>query len=445
MFVSTEVQKITEPLKQKQTEPLWTPRFIILCFTNFLLFTSFFFLLPTLPVYLVQELQAKEDQVGFLIGIFTLAAVIARPMTGYIMDRFDQKRIFMVAVVLFLLATLGYLWVKAVVFFMLVRFVHGFGFGMATTAGSTMAAEWIPAQRRGEGIGYFGTFVMVAMSLGPVVSVYLVYHFSYPVFFTVCAAFAACGVLLSIFLRPPVKLLANQQKLPADSAENKDALVGAKSTERTKGMKAKLAQLFIQLFEPKAIPAALCTMMIAIVFGGCVTFISLYAIELGDAKMAGVYFSLYAFALVLVRPFAGRWFDSKGPYKIIMIGSVIYFAGVILLGLAQGAALLYLAAVVIGIGYGSLQPSYQALVIKVSPEHRRGAATATFFTTFDIGVGIGAFVLGIVAKWSSYGVMFLFSSLFVLASIVLFYTYWKRGSQREKRDHVRYGQYDSTV
>ncbi|GAA0375961.1 MFS transporter [Bacillus horti] len=410
------------------SERLWTPRFITLSFVNFLMFTSFFFLTPTLPIYLVEELQAQESQVGLLIAVFTLAAVVSRPLTGYFMDKSSHKKVFVLAVIIFLMATIGYLWVKTLAFFMLVRLIHGFGFGMATTAGSTMAAEWIPANRRGEGIGYFGMFVVVAMALGPLVAVYLVEMFTYTQFFGICVFFAALGVILAMFLRPPTKIIdAHKNKNEVNPSNEKNESIQP-NEEKQENSLTKLKSLFYKLFEPKAFPISLCVLLIAIVFGGTVTFIPLYAVELGGSKLAGAYFSLYALALVFSRPLAGKWFDRRGPFLIVLLGGIIYFIGIITLGLATGPALLYIAAVIIGIGYGSLQPSYQALVIAVSPENRRGAATATFFSSFDIGIGLGAVLSGLVVQWVGYGSMFLIFSGFILVSLTLFLIYHKRST-----------------
>lgn len=400
-----------------QESQLWSNRFILLCTINFLLFMGFFFLLPTLPVYLVNVLGAREDQVGLIIGTFTIAAILARPFTGYWMDRGNQKVLYFVGILIFLIATAGYMIAQTVLLLLILRLIHGFGFGMSTTAGGTMAAEWIPANRRGEGIGYFGTFIMLAMSVGPLIGVIIAEQLSYNLMFIICTLLAGAAMILSLFLSSP----------------KSDTEQPPKGTERQFSFKSKddIKYWFNTLFEAKAIPIALSMMMIAVVFGGVVSFIALYAVEIGDAKMAGIYFGLYAIALIATRPFAGRWFDEKGPFSIVAVGSLLYFIGVIMLGLANGPVLFYLAAIVIGIGYGSLQPSYQALVIQEAAANRRGAATATFFTSFDIGVGFGAFILGALIPLIGYSWMFLISSLFLIFSFLIFYRFWRKKQQKE--------------
>lgn len=410
----------SENQKLGNSEPIWTKRFIILCITNFVLFFSFFLLLSTLPLYAMDTLQANEQQIGLIIGIFTFAAILARPLAGYLLDRTNQVKFLIVAVLLFTIGTAGYLLTASILILLLVRFIHGFSFGMSTTAGSTLAAEWVPAKRRGEGLGYFGTFIMVAMSMGPMVGLFVANQSSYQTMFILCSMLTLVGLSLTLFLQK------NQEKPTEISVQVQK---NNEHNDHQQGITSKLKQSFFQAFEKSTFPIALCMLFIAIVFGGCVTFLSLYAQELGNPLWAGYYFFFYSVALIITRPIAGRMFDQQGPVRVVVMGSILYGVGVLLLGLANGPILLFIAGAIIGLGYGSLQPSYQALVIQNAPENRRGAATATFFTSFDIGVALGAFVLGMVANYLGYSVMFMLSSLLLLCSLIAFTIYW-RGRKR---------------
>jgi MFS family permease len=99
------------------------------------------------------------------------------------------------------------------------------------------------------------------------------------------------------------------------------------------------------------------------------------------------------------------------------------------LGLADGPVLFYAGAGLIGFGYGAIQPSVQALVIAEVPAERRGAATATYLTAMDAGIGLGSFVLGLFVGWWGYRSMFLIGGLFVLASLLVYR--WARTPSRE--------------
>ncbi|MEW9033895.1 MAG: MFS transporter, partial [Planifilum fimeticola] len=181
--------------------------------------------------------------------------------------------------------------------------------------------------------------------------------------------------------------------------------------------------------EMRAVPYSVSLVGPAIVFGGVVSFISLYAIELGNPGMAGGYFVVYALALVLSRMVSGKIYDRKGPDYAVIPGFLLYLSGMVALGLADGPMLFYAGAGLIGFGYGAIQPSVQALVIAVVPAERRGAATATYLTAMDAGIGLGSFVLGLFVGWWGYRSMFLIGGLFVLASMFVYR--WARTLPRE--------------
>lgn len=374
---------------------IWTKDFILLSFTNFCMFASFFFLLSSLPLFMVEELHAKEEQVGLIISVFTVAVVLMRPYAGMMLDQLGRRKVVLFSLVFFILATAGYFVVSSLLLLLILRIIHGAAFGISTTALGTVAADLVPAERRGEGLGYFGTLNMLAMVIGPALGLFVIQQYSSGWLFFICFLLVVIGWLLALFIRYP---------------------------ETGQARKAFRLSDWKMMIEPRAIPYSLPLIGLAVVFGGIVAFIPLYAAELGNANLAGGYYFVYALALVVARVISGKLFDQKGSDIVVYPGIIFYIAGLSCLGFAHGSVLFYLAGALIGFGYGSIQPSLQALVIQSVPEHRRGAATATFFIAVDVGIGLGAFLLGFVANWLGYRGMFLSTMLFVLISCML---YWK--------------------
>ncbi len=383
-------------------ERLWTRDFLLLCVVNFFMFSGFFVLLPTLPIFVVEALGGREDQVGLIIGIFTVAAVLARPASGVWLDLWGRRRVMIWSLALFVMASSAYLAAFSLIFLLLLRFFHGAAFGMSTTAAATVVADRVPSSRRGEGLGIFGTSTMLAMTVGPALGMALLRHGSYSLLFLVGAGLAVLAFLLSFPIRYPV-------------AE-------APPEEEVRGFK--------RWIEVRAVPYSVSLVGPAIVYGGVVSFISLYAIELGNPQMAGGYFVVYALALVLSRVVSGKIYDRRGPDYAVLPGFLLYLLGLLALGFAGGPVLFYAGAGLIGFGYGAIQPSVQALVIGAVPAKRRGAATATYFIAMDAGIGLGSFILGLVAGWWGYRSIFLAGSLFVLASMAVYR--WARGISRKE-------------
>lgn len=379
-------------------ERLWTRNFSLLGLVNFLMFGSFFLLLPTLPLYVVHELGGSENQVGMITGVFALSAILMRPWSGLLLDQWGRRRVMLLAFALFTLVTAGYLWVSSILLLLLLRIAHGMVFGVASTASGTVAADLVPASRRGEGLGYFGTFTILAMVVGPLIGLQLVEIGSYPLLFGTCLGIAFFSFLLSATIGYPTVHLSE------------DPSVAGK----------RMPQSWRSMLEPGAIPYAVSLMGLAVVFGGVVSFLSLYAMERGNPHLAGGYFFVYALSLVIARLFSGRIHDRYGPDRVVYPGMALCAIGLICLGFAEGAILFYGAAALIGAGYGSVQPSVQAIIIQQAPADRRGAATATFFMALDLGIGFGSFFMGWVAEIIGFSGMYLSGIIFVIASTWLY-------------------------
>ncbi|MCL4441219.1 MAG: MFS transporter, partial [Firmicutes bacterium] len=133
----------------ENTPKLWTRNFILICLANLLVFTSFYFLLPTLPVFVVRVLKGDEANVGYIIGVLSLTAVLIRPLAGFLLDSVGRKKILALAVIGFSLAMVSYNLVTSMALLFALRALHGFTWGFATTGLGTIAADVVPPHRRG--------------------------------------------------------------------------------------------------------------------------------------------------------------------------------------------------------------------------------------------------------------------------------------------------------
>src|SRR5690606_15654350 len=127
-----------------------------------------------------------------------------------------------------------------------------------------------------------------------------------------------------------------------------------------------------------------------------------YAESLGLIKTASFFFIVYAIAMLLVRPFSGRIFDSIGPNVVIIPSLIIFAIGLFSLSQTDSAWMLLFSGALVGVGYGTLLPSFQTLAIQAADKHRSGHATGTFFALYDTGIAIGSVSLGIIAAAFGY-------------------------------------------
>lgn len=297
VFRRMEDEALTNGKNNAQV-PLWTKTFVLIIMVNLLMFTSMYVLLPTLPVY-AQEIGGSETMAGLIVTLFTFAAVVVRPFSGNLLDRRGRKTVLLVGIGIFLLSAVAYNWAYVVWLLLALRMVHGVGWGVTTTASGTVAADIIPAPRRGEGMGYYGISAVIAMAIGPYLGLFVIGKYSFTALFGLSIAFAAAGLLAAM-------LINYEQK----------ATGAPKKAE--KGV----------IIEITAIPPALVLFFVALTYGGIVSFLQSYAGYRGIENI-GPFFSVYAIVLLLSRPVMGKLADKSGADPVLIPGILLVAAALL--------------------------------------------------------------------------------------------------------------------
>ncbi len=371
-------------------ERLWTKSYIMLTVKALLLFSGFYLLMPTLPMF-IKKLGGSDSQVGFIIGVFTISSVIIRPIVGGLMDKYG-RRIFIISGLLFFAITMYfYDLVTGITFLIILRILHGVSWAIATTSIGTAVTDVIPPSRRGEGMGWYGLAMTLGMALGPILGLWVVKSFSFHYLFLVCTALALISFILSFVTKiPKIKHTKKKQ---------------------------------ISFFEKTALPIAIVTFFLSLTFGGITTFLPLFAEKIH--ANVGTFFLVYAITLILTRPITGKISDNYGEGIIIIPALIILAISLLVLTLTKGTIGLVITAILYGIGFGSAQPALQVATIRLLPPEKRGVANATFFTSFDLGIGLGSIILGFVLQLIGYEMLFIVCALSGLISLLIFILFVK--------------------
>ncbi|WP_159196809.1 MFS transporter, partial [Klebsiella pneumoniae] len=133
--------------------------------------------------------------------------------------------------------------------------------------------------------------------------------------------------------------------------------------------------------------------------------------EINLVEAASFFFLMYAFAILLSRPFTGPLMDRKGENIIIYPAIVIMALGIFLLSQAQNSVMLLTSAALLGFGFGNIQSVCQTIAVKSTTLQRMGLATSTFFIALDAGLGFGPYFLGMLLDQIGYSQLYLFSAL----------------------------------
>ena len=384
-----------------EKRPIWTKSFINISISTFFIFVVFYALLTFMLLYVLNDLGGTATEGGLAVSIFLLSAIIMRFFAGMILEKFGKKKILIISLFLFTVSTVLYVFVGSFTVLLLLRFFQGIWFSLLTTVAGAIVADIIPPERRGEGLGYYGIAMNLAVVAGPFIALSLQPYISAQIIFIILSIIMIIGFFCALAVRVDEGSFVKEQK----------------------------HKLTINDFlEKKSMPIATVGFFISFAYASILTFISVYAESLGLIKAASFFFVVYAIAMLLVRPFSGRIFDTMGPGVVIIPSIIIFGIGLISLSFTASSWMLLLSGALVGLGYGTLLPSFQTLAIQAAEKHRSGYATGTFFAFYDSGIAIGSVSLGLLAGFAGYSNLYLMLGVFVI--LVVFYYSWIMSKDR---------------
>ena len=383
---------------------LWTRDYIFVCISAFMMSFSFFILVPTLPLYLKDTFGISQALVGVVLSCYVIAVLSVRPLAGFVADSLPRKSVYLASYALFVSSFLGYFFItQTLALFILLRIFHGFSFGMLTTAGNTLVIDVMPSSRRGEGLGYYGVTNNLAMAFGPMAGLFVIASGNYTLLFLTSLVTGCVGLILASLVRAPRKILEKTEfKLSAD-----------------------------RFFLKEGLRACFAFFLLAMPYGMTTSYMALYAREVGITHNAGLFFTVMAAGLISSRLHSGKRVDKGFVTETIRLGICIAFIG------AVGEALLssvaswsisaayvtyFLTAFLFGYGYGTMFPAYNTLFINLAPNSRRATANATYLTGWDVGIGGGMLVGGMISE-SGYLYCYVLGAVFVVIALLFFVRY----------------------
>jgi MFS family permease len=367
--------------------------YVLSFFAQFTFSSVFCILIPAIPIYL-HRFGAKEGEIGFIIGIFSVSSLVLRPFVGKALLTVPERNFMIAGTVIYILSCLAYLVAPPFWPLLIVRGVHGMGMALFATASFTLLGNLTPEPHRGRLISYFYLSFNLAFALGPYLGMLLLNRFDFPVLFLVCAGMSLGSFLLTW-------KLSRRESLPP-------------------GKEPFRLQSFLSL---GAVPPAIISFMLNVIWASIAAFFPLYALKHG-VENPGIFFVFLAAILILGRSLGGRIADTYDRRKVILFCLGIIVVGLVVFILADSLSLFILVAVLLGAGWAFIYPILTIHVIE-NAGLARGPAMGTFTAISDLGSGIGPMVMGLVLEKSGYPAMF--GCLIFTAVVNLVYFYWAIG------------------
>ena len=382
------------------SDKLWTAEFIGMSLSCFFIYITQYALLAALPLIIMTDFGGGELETGLAMTFFQLGTIVARPTAGILIDSLNKRRLLFIVTTIFFIVMAAFSIVSDLEQIYGLRLIHGSIFAISTTVIASIVAMILPPSRKGEGIGYFALSTSVAMVLGPLIGLLFISHGSSRMLY-----FSLAVISLLAIYSSGRKKLPDEIVLPATN--NRPQFKLSAFIERTALMPALIAGI---VFLP---------------YGSILTFIPLYAQNLGMQDETSLFYAVYAISIIVTRPFVGRIFDCRGASFIIYPSLLLFGTGMYLLGNIATVYDLAVCAGIMGVGFGAISPALQTLAVKNAPAERTGVANATYFWSLDISVGLAALVLGYATTHYGYSFVYGVLDVGIIALAALTYYLWR--------------------
>ncbi|PCF85264.1 MFS transporter [Staphylococcus delphini] len=376
-------------------EKLWSKDFIFITLTNFLMYMIHYMLIVTVTVFTINEFHTSESIGGLASGIFIIGMLIGRLASGRIVDAIQPKKVLVYGVIFSIVTVALYFVIQTLALLLIVRFIHGIAFGFSSTATGAISSRIVPEACKGEGIGYYALSVTTASAVGPFLGILFNQSFGFRSIFTLGLGVIILAFVLAVALKPLPQVETSMKSTPL------------------KGIGA-----FIQ---KDAMPLSFVLAVIGVAYSSVLSFLSVYTETMDLPTAASIFFIVYAISAFVTRPFTGKIFDQHGHNAMMYPVIIIFAIGLVILSSAQGTWLIALSAIFIGIGYGTIVPSGQAIVVQQAPRHQVGLATSTFYIFLDFGAGFGPFLLGYIISMWGFQTLYVAMAILALIALVLYY------------------------
>ncbi|WP_255490546.1 MFS transporter [Dysgonomonas sp. 511] len=383
---------------------LWSLSYWNVCIANFLMACSFNLLMPSIPLYITEQMGIAQSKTGIVLASYAIALMFVRPFSGYMVDLYSRKKILLVAFSCYVLIFFGYFWATTVLLFVVVRFLHGITWGLSTVSSSTLAIDVVPSERRAEGIGYYGTFMNVAMAIGPFIAIHIYHEYSFQVLLWCAIAMGMLGIVTVALIKAPERPKVEREKLSLD-----------------------------RFFLVKGWPIFLNQLLPCFAWGTIGPFVAQYGKEISIPN-AGIFFVFWASGIIASRVFAGKLVDRGMIHAVNVSAMAIVAIAFGVFATVHNIFAFCAAGLFIGVGFGMMFPALQTLYINLAENNQRGTANSTYLIGFDLGLALGMLVGGYITGYMSFEALYLIAAGLCVLSIVM---YWFNSRKVYEKKRLR--------
>lgn len=347
----------------EKAEKIWNRRFVLLFITNLLVLAAFYASIPIIPIY-CEEIGITGSKIGIVLTAMSVATILFRPVAGYLLDNFNRYRVYLLFLALFCLSFPAFIVFPIFGALIVIRLYMGAVYSVCGSATMTLASDVLPRSKVTEGISRFAFTVSIGMALGPYVGLQVQENMS---------SKASFLTIFAITVTALICVSCCQIQYP--------------KVER------KIFSVRDSIYGP-ALPFMFNMMFLMIPYGAVIAYSSILAQEKGLMEYLPYFYICLVVGMLASKLSTQKRIDAGNHRVLVYLSLVVLVVTMVsYLFLSTGVHLLA-AGVFFGIGYGILQPLFQAFVTGTTPAPKRGVANATYMLSYDVGIGIGSLLMG---------------------------------------------------
>ena len=392
-------------------ERILTRNFVCAFSTQLCLALVMYTLMTTITEY-ATSFGAAASVAGLVSGAYVVGGLFSRMYSGIAMEKYGWKRVALVFGIIHLLASCLYGLANQVVLLLLIRFIHGIGFGATMNAGMIIGMAGLPKSRYGEAAGYFMMSASLGVAIGPFMGGLIYDRFGG----------TGCFLAATIFSLLIVLFVAAMDIRDLDPWYHRTAEVGVSRSIRRTGLRIS------SFLEVKAVPISLCIFCLCFGYASLMSFYRLYAQYTHLTAEFRYFFLIYACMLLLSRPAAGILQDRLGDNAICYPCILAQTLGIALLAWKPCMLTIVICALCGALGYGTLNSTLNVIVNRQVTDERRPFAVTTYWAFSDLGVGVAPAILGAVVSAWDYHAMYFIAALLSFLALPLYWLFWGRNN-----------------
>lgn len=390
-------------------EPILTRNFFCMFMAQTCLSLVMYTLITTIGEYVTAS-GATATIAGMVSGMYVFGGLFSRLCSGSLLEKYGWKRVAMVFLIIHFLASCAYFLADGIVLLIIIRFIHGLGFGAAANAVMVIGMASLPKSRYGEATGYFMLSTSLGVAIGPFFGGIIYDSFGgQGSFAAACILSFMCCVFMLLSdtktIEPPAVKQGRREK-----------------KERPQGIRAVL--------EPKAVPIAICILFMSLGYASLMSFYRLYAQSIDMTREFSVFFLIYAAVLLASRPLAGKLQDRYGDNAVCYPSFIIQTVGLFLIAVKPCMVTIVICAAGGALGYGTMNSCLNSIVNRNISNERRPYASTTYWACCDLGVGLGPVLLGAIVTACGYKAMYIAAALLTLVSLPVYFAAWGKRNSR---------------